>query len=102
MILLNPVVISVIVMIGLCLINLNIVLALLLAALAGGLAAGMSIPATMGVLISGMGGNAAAGGQDAFSGNHAAQVFRRGFQTDQQPRSPVKKSRRWWESTRLC
>ena len=32
----------------------------------------------------GMGGNAAAGGQDAFSGNHAAQVFRRGFQTDQQ------------------
>lgn len=57
MILLNPVVISVIVMIGLCLVNLNIVLALLLAALAGGLAAGMSIPATMGILIGGMGGN---------------------------------------------
>ena len=31
-----------------------------------------------------MGGNAAAGGQDAFSSNHAAQVFRRGFQTDQE------------------
>lgn len=58
MLLLNPVVISVIVMIGLCLVNLNIILALLLAAMAGGLAAGMSIPATMGVLISGMGGNA--------------------------------------------
>lgn len=57
MLLFNPVVISVIVMIGLCLINLNIVLALLLAALAGGLAAGMSVPATMGVLIGGMGGN---------------------------------------------
>ena len=39
MILLNPVVISVIVMIGLCLINLNIVLALLLAALAAAWAA---------------------------------------------------------------
>lgn len=59
MLLFNPVVISVIVMIGLCLINLNIVLALLLAALAGGLAAGMSVPATMGVLIGGMVGNGA-------------------------------------------
>ena len=57
MLLLNPVVISVIVMIGLCLVNLNIVLALLFAAIAGGLAAGMSIPDTMGVLINGMGGN---------------------------------------------
>lgn len=57
MLLLNPVVISVIVMIALCLINLNIVLALLFAALAGGLAAGMSVPDTMGILIKGMGGN---------------------------------------------
>ena len=53
----NPVVVSVTVMIVLCLFNLNIVLALLIAALAAGLTAGMGIPATMNVLISGMGGN---------------------------------------------
>lgn len=53
----NPVVISVTVMIVLCLFNLNIVLALLIAAMAAGIAAGMGIPATMGTLISGMGGN---------------------------------------------
>ncbi len=58
MLLTNPVVVSVAVMIGLCLINMNIVIALLLAALAGGLAAGITIPATMGILIGGMGGNA--------------------------------------------
>jgi len=55
--LLNPVVVSVIVMIGLCLINLNIVLALLLAAIAGGVSAGISISETMAILIGGMGGN---------------------------------------------
>ncbi|MFR5879793.1 MAG: Na+/H+ antiporter NhaC family protein [Cloacibacillus evryensis] len=58
MILMNPVVISVIVMIALCLLNLNIVLALLIAALVAGLSAGMNISDTMGTLISGMGGNA--------------------------------------------
>ena len=57
MLMYNPVVISVSVMIVLCLFNLNIVLALLIAAMSAGLAAGMSIPNTMGVLISGMGGN---------------------------------------------
>jgi predicted histidine transporter YuiF (NhaC family) len=37
--------------------NLNIVLSLLIAAIVGGMTAGMSIPDTMGVLVSGMGGN---------------------------------------------
>lgn len=53
----NPVVISVAVMIVLCLFNMNIVLALLIAAMAAGVAAGMGLPATMGTLIAGMGGN---------------------------------------------
>lgn len=58
MLITNPVIVSVVVMISLCLLNINVVLALLLAAVSAGIAAGMSIPATMGVLISGMGGNA--------------------------------------------
>ncbi len=57
MLLQNPVVISVAVMSILCLFNMNIILALLIAAVSAGLAAGMGIPATMGTLISGMGGN---------------------------------------------
>lgn len=57
MLITNPVVVSVVVMIGLCLINLNVVLALLIAAMAGGVAAGISIPSTIGIIIDGMGGN---------------------------------------------
>lgn len=57
MLLTNPVVVSVVVMIVLCLLNLNVVLALLVAAVAAGVTAGISIPETMGILISGMGGN---------------------------------------------
>ncbi|EHM10449.1 putative permease [Thermanaerovibrio velox DSM 12556] len=57
MILTNPVVLSVLVMIVLCLFNLNIILALIVSALVAGLAAGMSLGDTMGVLIGGMGGN---------------------------------------------
>lgn len=57
MLLTNPVVVSVGVMILLCLFNLNIVLALLIAAIAAGISAGMGIPDVMGTLISGMGGN---------------------------------------------
>lgn len=58
MLIANPVVASVVVMISLCLLNINVVLALLLAAVSAGIASGMSVPATMGVLINGMGGNA--------------------------------------------
>ncbi|MEW9095035.1 MAG: Na+/H+ antiporter NhaC family protein [Clostridiaceae bacterium] len=57
MLLFNPVVISVIVMAALCLLKLNVILAILAAALVAGLSAGMPIPETMTVLISGMGGN---------------------------------------------
>lgn len=54
----NPVVLSVIVMIVLCLLKLNVILALILAALTGGFLSGMNLTETMTVLIEGMGGNA--------------------------------------------
>ena len=57
MILLNPVVLSVIVMIVLCLLKLNVLLALFVSALVAGFTAGMPINDIMGGLISGMGGN---------------------------------------------
>ena len=58
MILLNPVVISVIVMSVLYLLKLNVLLALIISALVAGFAAGMPIGDIMGTLISGMGGQA--------------------------------------------
>ena len=58
MILLNPVVLSVIVMSVLCLLKLNVLLALIISALVAGFAAGMPIGDIMGTLISGMGGQA--------------------------------------------
>ncbi len=45
-------------MIGLCLINLNVLFALIIAALVGGIASGMDVSSVMSTLISGMGGNA--------------------------------------------
>ena len=56
MILLNPVVLSVIVMSVLCLLKLNVLLALIVSALVAGFAAGMPIADTMATLIGGMGG----------------------------------------------
>lgn len=57
MIILNPVIISVLVMIVLSLLNLNVILAILIAATTAGISAGMSLQDTMGILIKGMGGN---------------------------------------------
>ena len=65
MILLNPVVISVIVMCALCLVKFNVLLSILVAGIIGGLAAGMPIYKAgadnniIDVLIDGMGGNSA-------------------------------------------
>lgn len=56
--LLNPVLISVTVMVALSLLKLNVLLALIIAALVGGLAADMSLMQTMETLLGGMGGNA--------------------------------------------
>ena len=77
----NPVVISVSVMIVLCLFNLNIVLALLIAAMTAGFAAGMSIPATMGTLISGMGGNSETALAYFLLGAFAVAINRTGLAT---------------------
>ncbi|KAJ50466.1 hypothetical protein BD780_003093 [Clostridium tetanomorphum] len=57
MLLLNPVIISVVIMSVLCLMKLNVMLSILAAALVAGLVAGMSIPQTVTTLIAGMGGN---------------------------------------------
>ena len=57
MILLNPVVLSVIVMIVLCLLKLNVLLALFVSALVAGLSAHMPMGDIMSKLIDGMGGN---------------------------------------------
>ncbi|WMJ79395.1 Na+/H+ antiporter family protein [Clostridium sp. MB40-C1] len=57
MILLNPVIISVLVMIILSLLNLNVILAILIAAITAGVSSGMSFQDTMEILIKGMGGN---------------------------------------------
>ncbi|MCD5415398.1 MAG: sodium:proton antiporter [Clostridiales bacterium] len=51
----NPVVLSIIIMVVLCLLKLNVIISLLIAALAGGLLAGMPISDTMDVLVGGMG-----------------------------------------------
>lgn len=56
MILFNPVVLSVIVMTVLCLFKLNVLLALLFAALVAGLSANMDLVTIMNTIISGMGG----------------------------------------------
>lgn len=57
MLLLNPVILSVIIMSALCLLKLNVMLAILIAAIVAGVSAGMPIPDTMSTLIGGMGGN---------------------------------------------
>jgi len=55
---LNPIVIGVLALIILCLLKVNVLLSLLISAMAAGVSAGMSIEDTIGTLISGMGGNA--------------------------------------------
>lgn len=57
-ILFNPIVIAVLLLIVLCMAKINVLLSLILSALAAGLLAGMSVTDTMGILIGGMGGNA--------------------------------------------
>ena len=54
----NPIVVAVVFLIVLCMLKINVLLSLLISAIAAGLLAGISIVDTMGVLISGMGGNA--------------------------------------------
>lgn len=57
MLLTNPVLLSVLIMAVLCLFRLNVLLAILIAALSAGLLSGMGLPETIKILISGMQGN---------------------------------------------
>lgn len=75
----NPVLLSVIVMIGLCLFKLNVLLSLIVAALVGGLAAGMSIGETMSTLIGGMGGNSSTALSYILLGTLAAGLHQSGI-----------------------
>lgn len=54
----NPVLLSVILMSVLCLLNLNVILSLIIAALFGGLISGIPLNEVMSILVGGMGGNA--------------------------------------------
>lgn len=56
-ILMNPIVVSVIVMSVICLLKMNVLLAVIVAAIVAGTIGGMSIEDTVGSLINGMGGN---------------------------------------------
>ena len=81
MILLNPVIISVIVMACLCLLKLNVFLSILLAAITAGIVAGMPIKETMTVLIQGMGGNAETALSYILLGAFAIAVSKTGLAT---------------------
>lgn len=58
MLLFNPVVVSVLVLCILCLLKMDVLIALIVAALVGGMVGGANIQDVMGTLIGGMGGNA--------------------------------------------
>ena len=75
----NPVVISVIVMTVLSLLKLNVILALIMAALVGGTLSGLSIGETMSTLVNGMGGNAETALSYILLGALAASIHKTGL-----------------------
>ncbi|SIQ52373.1 hypothetical protein SAMN05920897_11048 [Alkalispirochaeta americana] len=75
----NPVFLSVLVMVALCLLKLNVLLSLIVAALAGGVLAGMSLTDTMGALIGGMGGNSSTALSYILLGALAASLHKTGI-----------------------
>ncbi|TCT16096.1 hypothetical protein EDC18_102112 [Natranaerovirga pectinivora] len=75
----NPVVLSVLIMIVLCLLKLNVILSLIIAALAGGVLAGMPIGDTMSTLIGGMGGNSSTALSYILLGALAAALHKTGI-----------------------
>ncbi|MCC5909969.1 MAG: TRAP transporter large permease subunit [Clostridiaceae bacterium] len=75
----NPVVLSVIVMIVLCLFKLNVILSLIVAAIVGGVLAGIPVGDTMGTLIGGMGGNSSTALSYILLGALAASLHKTGI-----------------------
>lgn len=75
----NPVVISIGVMIILCLLKLNVLFALIIAGLVGGVCAGISLQESMEILIGGMGGNSATALSYILLGTLAACLYQTGI-----------------------
>ena len=81
MILFNPVVLSVITMIVLCLFKLNVIFALLIAAMVAGVTSGMGLQDAMSTLIGGMGGNANTALSYILLGSFAVAISKTGLAT---------------------
>ena len=78
-ILLNPVLVSVVVLCVLCLLKLNVLMSLVLAAMAGALLAGISLTEAMGILCSGFSANAATSLAYIFLGTFVTAVASSGL-----------------------
>ena len=78
-ILLNPVLISVVVLCLLCLIKLNVLMSLIISALVGAVLAGIPIPEAMGILCGGFGSNAGTALSYIFLGTFASAVASTGL-----------------------
>lgn len=77
--LLNPVLISVVVLCSLCLMKLNVLMSLILSALCGAMLAGIPIPQAMTILCDGFGANAGTALAYIFLGAFASAVARTGL-----------------------
>ena len=75
----NPVLISVVVLCVLCLMKLNVLMSLVIAALAGAITAGIPIPDAMGTLCGGFGANAGTALSYIFLGTFASAVAETGL-----------------------
>lgn len=75
----NPVVISVLVMTVLCLFKMNVIVSLIVAALVGGMSAGIPLGETMNILIGGMGGNSSTALSYILLGALAASLHKTGI-----------------------
>ena len=80
-IILNPVVISVILLCVLCLRKVNVLLAIIISAIVAGLAGGMPVSQVMDTFISGMGGNAETALSYILLGTFAAAMTHTGLAT---------------------
>ena len=81
MILLNPVILSVVIMSCLCLLGLNMILALIVAALIAGTIAGIPLVKIINLFINGMGGNTEVAFSYILLGGFAAAIHKTGLAT---------------------
>jgi len=77
--LLNPVLLSVVTLCVLCLVKLNVLMSLIIAALVGAVTAGITIPDAMGILCGGFGANAGTALSYIFLGTFASAVAATGL-----------------------